>query len=154
MESARKDLSNATNYCRVSQFQPFRNESWKNIVKGKKVIKEAYSCAKTLQTWLVLLENAKLYEVWKLLKEIFPTRKTRVLQLQPLRNGTWKKVENYGKSYKKINGVYACTKILIYISAQKSINYMRYETCWKRSFKCDQPELCSFNRAGKRPKMQ
>ena len=32
------------------------------------------------------------------------------------------------------------------ISAQKSKNYMRYGNYTKRSFNCDQPEICSFSR--------
>ena len=43
----------------------------------------------------------------------------------------------------------SCVYINPYIStifAQKSKNYMRYKICSKRSFKCDQPEFCSFSR--------
>ena len=89
----------------------------------------------------------KLYEVWKLLEEMFPMRPTRVLQLQPFRNEIWKKVEDDGKSYKIINGAYACTKTLIsrLFLVEKEKNHMMCEICSKRPFKCDQPEFCSLS---------
>ena len=61
-------------------------------------------------------------------------------------------MEDDGKNYKMINGAYACTKTLISrLFLLEKVKTMRYEICSKRSFKCDQPEYCSFSRLEMRP---
>ena len=56
-------------------------------------------------------------------------------------------MEDDGKSYKIINGAYACTKTLIsrLFLVEKEKNHMMCEICSKRPFKCDQPEFCSLS---------
>ena len=60
MESARRDLSNATNQSIVAL--ALKNETWKNVeVDGKsyKIINGAYACTKVLISRLFLLKKVK-----------------------------------------------------------------------------------------------
>ena len=77
MYETHRDLSDDTNQSLVAL--AIWKRELKEDQKCNKIIMEAYGCTEIHITRFILLENEKLYEVWKLLIEIFQSRPIRAL---------------------------------------------------------------------------